>query len=219
VVVLDIGLGEFANLDDGAPRLVDERWVAERIPPISASAHKGTRKKLAICGGARGMAGAAILAARAALRSSVGMVRLVVDDAGLARALGAPPRAALLTPHPAEFARLIAATPGVTVETVLADRFEIGSMVTQVTGAAVLLKGVPTVIFASGGPPLVSASGNPVLAAAGSGDVLSGIAGTLLAQIGNPLEAGAAAAWIHGRAAERAVVARQPFDSRGHQPD
>ena len=83
VVVLDIGLGEFANLDDGAPRLVDERWVAERIPPISASAHKGTRKKLAICGGARGMAGAAILAARAALRSSVGMVRLVVDDASL----------------------------------------------------------------------------------------------------------------------------------------
>jgi NAD(P)H-hydrate repair Nnr-like enzyme with NAD(P)H-hydrate dehydratase domain len=34
--------------------------------------------------------------------------------------------------------------------------------------------------------------------------VLSGIAGTLLAQIGDPLIAGAAAAWIHGRAAELA---------------
>ena len=295
VVVLDIGLGEFATLDDGAPRLIDERWVAARVPPITASAHKGTRKKLAICGGARGMAGAAILAARAALRSGIGMVRLVVDDAsldavqkaeplalagrwptddtsvdqeiarwadalvigpglgkslgtrelverilsrfdgpvvldadalnvfegdlaGLARALRAPPRAALLTPHPAEFARLIAATPGVTVEAVLAGRFDIGSTVTQQTGAAVLLKGVPTVIFAANGPPLVSASGNPVLAAAGSGDILSGIAGTLLAQMGDPQEAGAAAAWIHGRAAERASAQRSGHDGSRSEP-
>jgi hypothetical protein len=33
---------------------------------------------------------------------------------------------------------------------------------------------------------------------------LSGIAGTLLAQIGDPFRAAAAAAWVHGRAAERA---------------
>ena len=45
--------------------------------------------------------------------------------------------------------------------------------------------------------------GTPALATAGSGDVLSGIAGTMLAQIGDPFKAGAVAAWVHGRAAER----------------
>jgi len=41
------------------------------------------------------------------------------------------------------------------------------------------------------GERLVSASGTPVLDTAGSGDVLSGIAGTLLAQLGDPLRSSA----------------------------
>ena len=36
----------------------------------------------------------------------------------------------------------------------------------------------------------------------GSGDLLSGIAGTLLAQTGDPVSASCCAAWVHGRAAE-----------------
>ena len=52
------------------------------------------------------------------------------------------------------------------------------------------------------GGDVVSCAGTPVLAAAGSGDLLSGIAGTLLAQIGDAHVAGACAAWAHGRAAE-----------------
>ena len=78
IVVLDIGLGGYASREDGAPPIVDEAWVARHVPPIPADAHKGTRKKLAIIGGASGMAGASILAARAAMRSGIGMVRLVV---------------------------------------------------------------------------------------------------------------------------------------------
>ena len=61
-----------------APKLVDARWVRAHVPPISAEAHKGTRKKLVIVGGQLGMAGAPMLAARAAMRSGIGMVRLVV---------------------------------------------------------------------------------------------------------------------------------------------
>ena len=57
--------------------------------------------------------------------------------------------------------------------------------------ATVLLKGVPTVITSPDGQTLVSASGTPALATAGSGDLLSGIAGTLLAQIGDPFVSGA----------------------------
>jgi NAD(P)H-hydrate epimerase len=273
IVVLDIGLGAHAERDDGAPPIIDAGWVARHVPPIQADAHKGTRKKLVIIGGARGMAGASIIAARAALRSGVGMVRLVVDPESLAVVQAAEPfalagrwpendadvdgeivswadgvvigpglghnaaaralvdrvlarwwgpllldadalnvfdgrlddlsrvvgeRAVLLTPHPAEFARL----SGSDVPSVLNKRFDVGRELARNTGATVLLKGLPTVITAPNGTSLVSAAGTPVLAAAGSGDLLSGIAGTLLAQTGDALTAGAAAAWVHGHAAE-----------------
>jgi NAD(P)H-hydrate epimerase len=281
IVVLDIGLGTFAARDDGAPALVDESWVARHVAPIPADAHKGTRKKLAIVGGASGMAGAPILAARSAMRSGVGMVRLVVspdslpavqaaepfalagvwptdvqslereilswadgvvigpglgrstasralvdrvlagwrgpvlldadalnvfdgDVESLARAIGDRP--ALLTPHPAEFGRLA----GSTVEQVLSRRFDVGRELARRVGAAVLLKGVPTVISSPNGDCLVSATGTPALAAAGSGDLLSGIAGTLLTQIGDALVSGAIAAWVHGRSAELAVPPSAP---------
>lgn len=82
LVVLDIGLGNHAGggSDTDLPLLVDEQWVAECVPGIPADAHKGIRKKLAIVGGSKGMAGACVLAARSALRSGVGMVKLVVAD-------------------------------------------------------------------------------------------------------------------------------------------
>lgn len=80
IVVLDIGLGTHIDAVRGSPALVDERWVAEHVPVIPWDAHKGTRKKLAIVGGARGMAGASLLVARAAIRSGVGMVKLIVAE-------------------------------------------------------------------------------------------------------------------------------------------
>ncbi|MDQ3949341.1 MAG: NAD(P)H-hydrate dehydratase, partial [Gemmatimonadota bacterium] len=122
--------------------------------------------------------------------------------AGAADALGQllNGRSALLTPHPAEFARLAQ----VDVAEVLSSRFDVGRALAARCRAGVLLKGVPTVVTSRDGDQLVSAAGTPALATAGSGDVLTGIAATLLAQIGDPLVAGAAAAWAHGRAAELA---------------
>jgi NAD(P)H-hydrate epimerase len=285
IVVLDIGLARPAERDASSvaaaqgtphPMLVDDRWLRSVIPPFAADAHKGTRKKLVVVGGQPGMAGAPVLAARAAMRSGIGMVRLVVaseslpvvqasEPHALARAwpgageseweavvggwadvvlvgpgLGASSetramverllhswhgpvvldadalnvfaleadalgellagRPALLSPHAVEFARL----SGLDVGEVLERRFDVGDSLARATGAAVLLKGVPTVVTAPDGRRLVSAAGTPALAAAGSGDLLGGIAATLLAQLGDPLAAGAAAAWVHGRAAELA---------------
>jgi NAD(P)H-hydrate repair Nnr-like enzyme with NAD(P)H-hydrate dehydratase domain len=68
----------------------------------------------------------------------------------------------------------------------------------------VLLKGQPTIVTAPTGARLVSATGTPLLAAAGSGDLLTGMVGTLLGQVGDPLAAAACAAWVHGRAASLA---------------
>ena len=134
----------------------------------------------------------------------------VVLDADAFRAFDGQPqklrallgdRAAILTPHAIEFARLAGVTPA----DVDARRFEIGAELARETGAVVLLKGVPTVI-SDGRDTCVSATGTPVLATGGSGDVLGGIVATLLAQSADtsvgPLAVAAAGAWIHGRAAE-----------------
>lgn len=77
LVVLDIGLGAHAHAG-GSQALVDSAWVRAQVAPIGADAHKGVRRKLAIVGGGEGMAGAAILAGRAAMVSGIGVVRLIV---------------------------------------------------------------------------------------------------------------------------------------------
>src|SRR5688572_13288811 len=92
VVVVDIGLGRFAWGEDDAPRIVSGAWVASKVPDVPPDAHKGTRKKIAIVGGGAGMSGAAILAARAAWRSGVGMVKLVVSPESLTAVREAEPQ-------------------------------------------------------------------------------------------------------------------------------
>ncbi len=251
ILLLDIGL---PRGDAATPSLVTPAWVRQVIPPIAADAHKGVRRKLVIVGGQLGMAGAAIFAARAAMRAGIGMVRVVVarecvpivqaaaphaiarawpserqedlDDAIMRWAdgvligpgLGDSPqsralvervlrawrgpvvvdadglnvfkgeaatlgtllvgRPALLTPHALELARLYGANP----QEVLVRRFDIAGELARVAHAAVLLKGVPTIVADAAGGRLVSAAGTPALAAAGSGDLLAGIAATLLTQ-------------------------------------
>ena len=275
IEVLDIGV--YAPRAASLPRLIDARYVHSQVRPLSADAHKGIRKKIAIVGGSRGMAGAVILAGRAAYVAGVGMVRMsvardsvapvqaalpeasaldwpaddaaadslrewadvlvigsglgssareiterlltgnsvpVVLDADAITAFAGDPHAlgtllarrpAILTPHPAELARLV----GLSASEVLVRRFEVGIEVARVTGAVVLSKGTPTVCTAPDGSRLVSAAGNAALAVAGSGDLLSGVVGTLLAQLGDPHVAAACAAWAHGRAAELARGARR----------
>jgi NAD(P)H-hydrate epimerase len=107
-------------------------------------------------------------------------------------------RPALITPHPAEFARLA----GIDVKSVLAERFEAGLDLARQLGATVLLKGSPTVIFTPDGDRHVVARGTAALGTGGSGDLLDGIAGTMLAQTQDATAAACCAAWVHGRAAE-----------------
>jgi NAD(P)H-hydrate epimerase len=96
---------------------------------------------------------------------------------------------------------------GTTPKDVEADRFGALARAVKETGSVVLLKGARTLI---GGPdelPIVNPTGNPALATAGSGDVLAGILGALFANVREPLEAAALAAYVHGLAAERWVAA------------
>jgi hydroxyethylthiazole kinase-like uncharacterized protein yjeF len=100
IVVIDIGLddegreaGSGKREAKALPMLVDEGWVRSRIPPIRFDAHKGTRKHLAILGGGKGMPGAVVLAARAALRSGIGLVRALVAPDNVGPVLSAVPSA------------------------------------------------------------------------------------------------------------------------------
>ncbi len=76
IVVVDIGLGAHAALDDGAPQLAEPDAIRHVLPPIAWNAYKGARGRVLIVGGAPGMAGAPQLAARGALASGAGLVRL-----------------------------------------------------------------------------------------------------------------------------------------------
>ena len=121
----------------------------------------------------------------------------VVDGDGLTalgeRPTGLPP-ATVLTPHDGEYARLTGHPPG-------ADRLAAARALAAGSGATVLLKGSTTVVAEPAGEIRVVTAGGPRLATAGTGDVLSGVIGALLAQGVAPLDAAAAGAHVHGRAA------------------
>ncbi len=96
IVVLDIGLGGFTDAATArafGPELIDAAFVRAAVPPLPAAAHKGVRRRLTIVGGGEGMAGAPMLAARGALRSGIGMTRLLVAPTNVPVVQGALPEA------------------------------------------------------------------------------------------------------------------------------
>ena len=109
IVVTDIGFGAESERLHEAPALVDAVRALDSLPQIAAGAHKGTRRRLLVVGGAPGMAGATVLAARAAMRSGVGMVKLVVAPESVA-AVQAAQAAAMALPWPSREAEAAAMT-------------------------------------------------------------------------------------------------------------
>jgi len=88
VVVVDIG---FPPPDSASPVLVTDRWAAERLPRLAPQMHKGDRGRVCVVGGADGMSGAALHAARAALAAGAGLVKLVAARETIAAAQASLP--------------------------------------------------------------------------------------------------------------------------------
>lgn len=84
IVLLDIGLDGEVDRDDGAWHLSNADDFARWLPPIAWNAHKGRRGRVAIVGGHEGMAGAVILATRAALAAGAGLAHAIVDGPSVA---------------------------------------------------------------------------------------------------------------------------------------
>ncbi len=237
------------------------------FPPRPLNFHKGNAGSVGVLGGACGMAGAAVLAGRAALKLGAGKVFLglltdhppYVDyaqpelmlrtprellEAGMITAFAAGPgmgmvksaeqllrevldanvplvldadalnlvaasktlqarlfkrnAATVLTPHPAEAARLL----GCATAAVQSDRVQAALHLARRYQAVVVLKGNGSVIAVPDGTWLINTSGNPGMASAGMGDVLAGMIASLLAQGANARDAAVAAVWLHGAAAD-----------------
>ncbi len=108
----------------------------------------------------------------------------------------------LLSPHPAEAARLL----GCTTDVVQADRGQAARELARRYGALVVVKGCGSIVATPDGRWFVNTTGNPGLATAGSGDVLSGLIVALLAQGWPGLEALLTAVHLHGVAADERVA-------------
>ncbi|MFV0371755.1 MAG: NAD(P)H-hydrate dehydratase [Azonexus sp.] len=240
------------------------------LHPRRRNCHKGSYGSVGILGGSRGMAGAALLAGRSALRLGAGRVYLGLLDADapsvdllqpelmlrrpdqlfaadlqalacgpglgqsseaadhLEQALKSPLplvldadalnllardsrlqgnlhnriAPAILTPHPAEAARLL----GISTRDVQGDRIGAAQEIARNLACPVALKGCGTIIAHPDGPWWINTSGNPGMASAGMGDILSGLAVTLLGQNWPPLAALLCAVHLHGAAADALVA-------------
>lgn len=274
IEVVDIGVE--VRDDDACAFVPEAPDVAEAIPRRPLDAHKWSAGSVCVVGGSAGMSGAAVMAARSALRAGAGMVALalprsvqkmvapsapelvtrpleetpdgaisevafeavaqmarrydvlavgpgmgrdpstgglvkrilaetdcpvVLDADGLNllgrdayREIGEREAPTVLTPHPAEMARLL----GTDAATVDRERLAVASEVAAKWECVVLLKGPRTIVAGPEGTPIVNVTGTPALATAGTGDVLTGIVAALIAAGAKPTGAAMAAAYVHG---------------------
>ena len=279
-------VGRLIAVEIGFPPVLDQgfgaaaatpAWAAETWPRREPDAHKNSVGALLLVAGRPGMAGAAVMAARAALRSGVGLLRVVSSSenrsiiqesvpeaifvpaedvdavreaAAASQAMGVGPglgtgteagelladvlevskglptvldadalnlagsgegpgvaewaadRPVLVTPHLGEMKRL----SGLEADAIEEDRIGAARDLAKATGAAVLLKGLPSIVIPPAGTCLVDTVASSDLAAGGMGDVLTGVAASLLAQGVPPDEAGALALYGTGRAAACAAL-------------
>ncbi len=274
VIVADIGV---------KPIDIAYKTVKKPVfPKRRHNSHKGTFGTAALICGSYGMAGAAILAAKGALRSGVGIAKCILCDkiypfftSALPEAVCVPLKSnslgtleyfpesdiynncssllfgcgvgqnedtfkilsdiiekgqiptvidadginllsrdidllkkskvpIILTPHPAEMARLLK----ITVKEVESDRINIARTFAKEYGVTLVLKGANTVIATKNGEVSINTNGNAGMATGGSGDVLAGIIVSLLAQGFSPESAAEAAVFLHGEAGDKAAAKR-----------
>jgi hydroxyethylthiazole kinase-like uncharacterized protein yjeF len=131
-------------------------------------------------------------------------LNLLAGDAGVEARVRARVAPTVLTPHPAEAARLLGCDTAATQD----DRLAAALALAERYRAAVVLKGAGSVCATPDGRWHINTSGNPGMAVAGMGDVLSGIVGALLAQGCEPALALRAGVRLHGLAGDAAAFAR-----------
>ena len=199
------GLVRVATVESAAAALV------ARVPEAIADVRLGTEPDLAgasavLAGPGLGRGPEVAALVDYLLRNAPAPLLLDADAinalAGRPEAVRACKQPVVLTPHPAELARLL----GTDVAAVQADRLSAAREAAERTGAIVVLKGAGTLIAQAGHPTWINLTGNPGMACGGCGDVLAGLLVGLLAQRLPPFDAACAAAWLHGNAGDYAAL-------------
>jgi NAD(P)H-hydrate epimerase len=88
LVVVDVGL---TRPESSWPTLATLDTVIALVPPLRMDAHKGSRGRVVVVGGAPGMTGAARLAARAAFGAGAGLVHVMAPAESCATLAAAEP--------------------------------------------------------------------------------------------------------------------------------
>ena len=130
-------------------------------------------------------------------------LNLISENEDLRHACARRSADTILTPHPAEAARLLA----LKTADVQIDRVKAARILAENLKAHVVLKGAGSILAARDGHWFINASGNAGMASAGMGDVLAGILGALLAQRYSGETALVLGVHLHGLAADKLVQA------------
>ncbi len=160
------------------------------------------------CGPGLGQSGEAVRLLEQALKCPLPVVldadalNILATDGRLEGNLYNRVAPAILTPHPAEAARLLS----LSVREIQTDRVAAARELAQRYACHIALKGCGTVVATVDGRWWINSTGNPGMATAGMGDVLTGLIVALLAQNWPADEALLAAVHLHGAAADRLVT-------------
>jgi hydroxyethylthiazole kinase-like uncharacterized protein yjeF len=128
-------------------------------------------------------------------------LNLLAQEAIMRRAFVRRSAPTVITPHPAEAARLL----GQPTSAVQHHRVEAARELAARFNSEVVLKGAGSVCASPDGRFQINTSGNPGLASAGQGDVLTGMVGALLAQGHDAATSLRASVYLHGAAADDLV--------------
>lgn len=126
-------------------------------------------------------------------------IRLLVDHLYI---LNLVQTTVILTPHIKEFADLL----NVTVEELNKDKINMAKQFVKEYKVYLVLKGPCTLVITPDEEIYINQTGNAALARAGSGDFLVGLLTGILAQKKNIFMSLMMGVWLHGHAADRAVL-------------
>ncbi len=118
------------------------------------------------------------------------------------------PAPLILTPHPAELARLLNKSTARVQE----DRMKAALFASRSFDCIFVLKGYHSIIADPRGNFFINPTGNPGMATAGMGDVLAGVIGGILAQKTSLLSGTCLGVYVHGLAGD---LAAQEIGERG----
>ena len=191
-------------------------WLASAAPALDANMPEimmGSASDLVasdatamVIGCGLGVSGAAVRVLTTALQRDVPLVvdadalNLIAQSAELATFMQRRTTRTIITPHPAEAARLL----GCSTADVQRDRQRAARDLANGYRCVAVLKGAGTVVCdgTDGGALSINRTGNALLATAGTGDVLAGTIGALLAQGFDAPTAARLGVCMHGAAAD-----------------